>query len=89
MTMDEQHCEMKLFLDDFIEFNTRLRSALNELRQRHEYLSPIWQDEMRRHYDAQWQPFYETISHYDQVEGKSYVEFLAIKLHALERYLRG
>lgn len=89
MSMDDQYREMVNFRQSLIEFNMRLKDSMRDLQERHDYVSPHWQDEMRRHYDAQWTPLRETINHYNAVEGRSYVDFLSIKLNALERYLRG
>ena len=65
------------------------REEEQNLEAQHENVSPHWQDEMRRHYDAVWGPFLETMKHYVASEGPSYVEFLNIKIHALGRYLYG
>lgn len=86
---DDQYREMTNFRKELIDFNMQLRASLQELAQVHEHVSPHWQDEMRRHYDAQWEPLREMLQHYDRHEGPDYVEFLSIKMHDLERYLRG
>jgi hypothetical protein len=77
------------FRKELIDFNMRLRSSLHDLTRAHEHVSPHWQDEMRRHYDAQWEPLREMLQHYDQHEGRDYVEFLSHKMHKLEGYLFG
>ncbi|MBA3531143.1 MAG: hypothetical protein H0T73_04390 [Ardenticatenales bacterium] len=87
--MDDQYREMGYFREALINFNTRLKSSMQEMEQHHEAVSPHWQDEMRRHYDAQWQPLHDVMGNYIMREGPNYVEFLSIKLYALERYLRG
>ena len=89
MSMDDQHREMINFRQSLIEFNELLKRSMSELQVQHERVSPLWQDEMRRHYDAQWEPLHSTMQHYVAMEGPSYVEFLSIKLHALESYLYG
>jgi len=87
--IDDQYREMLNFRDTLIEFDLSLDRAMRDLQARHDSVSPLWQDEMRRHYDAQWKPLHDTLRHYVAVEGPSYVEFLSIKLYALERYLHG
>lgn len=87
--MDDQYREMKLFQQQLIEFNMRLHDTMRDLEQRHEHVSPMWQDEMRKHYDLQWEPLYQGMKRYQEHDARAYVEFLTIKLHALERYLRG
>jgi len=89
MSMDEQYTQMQYFQRALINFNEHLHASLAELQAQHDNVSPHWQDEMRRHYDAVWEPFQETMKHYAASEGPGYVEFLTIKLHALGRYLQG
>jgi uncharacterized protein YukE len=87
--MDEQFDQMRAFRDALIDFNERLRGSVEDLRRHHEAVSPIWQDQMRREYDIQWEPLDSAMKGYVEREGPGFVEFLSIKLHALERYLRG
>lgn len=89
MSMDEQYAQMQHFQKQLIVFNEELRSSLTELQSQHDKVSPYWQDEMRKHYDAIWEPFLEMMKHYSATEGPGYVEFLSIKLYALRRYLQG
>jgi hypothetical protein len=87
--MDEQFEQMRTFTHQLIEFNARLKASVRDLKEKHNQVSPLWQDEMRRYYDAVWEPFEETMDHYLAVEAPNYVEFLEIKLHALRGYLFG
>ena len=87
--MDDQYREMVNFTRALMAFNERLRASIRDLEQHHDRVSPHWQDEMRRHYDQQWEPFRQTIKHYNAVEGPSYVEFLHIKAEATRRFLEG
>lgn len=89
MSMDEQYAMMMQFERSLSDFNASLRMSLSELESAHANVSPHWQDEMRRQYDALWGTFLETMKHYDRSEGPSYVEFLNIKIHALRRFLYG
>lgn len=89
MSMDDQYREMKVFKDALIDFNARLKASVQDLQKNHDHISPHWQDEMRRHYDAQWLPLHDVMSHYIHNESRDYVEFLHIKIHALERYMYG
>jgi len=89
MSMDDQHREMQNFRQSLIEFNESLKRSMLDLKTQHERLSPLWDDEMRRHYDAQWEPLYNMMRRYVEAEGRDYVEFLSIKMHALEQYLYG
>lgn len=89
MSMDETYIQMQRFEQNLRSFNDSIKSSLKELEAQHENVSPHWQDEMRRNYDAVWGPFLETMKHYVASEGPSYVEFLNIKIHALGRYLYG
>ncbi len=88
-SMDEQYQEMTNFLRALVGFNQRLEASMRDLETRHDFVSPHWQDEMRRHYDMQWQPLHDVTKHYVASEGPSYVEFLSIKQYALWRYLNG
>jgi uncharacterized protein YukE len=89
MSLDETYAEMRNFEKALIDFNERLRASLAELEAQHDKVSPIWNDQMRKKYDAIWGPFLQTMKHYSVSEGPGYVEFLNIKLHALRRYLHG
>lgn len=89
MSMDDQYRQMINFRQALMDFNLGLRDSMRDLSTRHDYVAPLWQDEMRRHYDAQWNPLNETMKRYLDAEGPSYVEFLHIKAFALERYLYG
>lgn len=89
MSMDDQYREMVNFTRALVAFNEHMKATMHDLEARHENVSPHWQDEMRKTYDGHWQPLNEMMKHYLQREGPSYVEFLNIKMRALERYLRG
>lgn len=89
MSMDEQYEQMQRFQRALIHFNEQLHESVKDLERNHERVSPHWQDEMRRKYDAVWGPFERTMKHYLNSESRGYVEFLSIKLHNLGRYLRG
>jgi uncharacterized protein YukE len=89
MSMDETYTQMRRFERTLRDFNESLKSSIKELEAQHDHVSPHWQDEMRKQYDAVWGPFKETMKHYVMSEGPGYVEFLNIKLHALRRYLQG
>ena len=87
--MDEQLVMMKHFTQALVGFNQSLKQSLAELQGQHDRVSPIWQDEMRRRYDAVWGPFQQHLKRYAEGESQGYVEFLYIKAYALERYLYG
>lgn len=89
MSMDEQYEQMTAFRNALIDFNERLRGSVEDLRRHDEAVSPHWQDQMRREYDVQWQPLDAAMKGYVEREGPGFVEFLSIKLRALERYLHG
>lgn len=89
MSMDDTYMQMKKFEQNLRSFNDELKSSMRQLETQHENISPLWQDDMRKHYDAVWGPFLATMKHYIKTEGPSYVEFLNIKIHALGRYLHG
>ena len=89
MGMDELHEQMRYFEQALIEFNDKLRVSMEDLRSKHEYVRPLWQDEMQRTFDSQWNPLDEMMGYYAMREGPAYVEFIEIKLHRLQRYLYG
>lgn len=89
MSMDEQYQGMVDFRAALISFNERLKASTRDLEEHHDIISPLWQDEMRRHYDRYWDPFRQQMLHYAKVEGPGYVEFLTLKMYSTERYLRG
>ena len=89
MSMDEQHRELNNFTASLGEFNQQLASSLRDLTERHEAVSPMWQDEMRRGYDAEWIPLNEMLQRYVGVEAGRYMSFLEEKIQAVRRYLYG
>lgn len=89
MSMDDQYQQMRIFITALSDFNEHLGASVSDLRRNHDNVSPLWQDTMRKEYDAVWGPFEEKMQHYLEVESPNYVEFLHIKLHALKRYLEG
>lgn len=89
MSMDDQYHFMTRFRKELIDFNDHLGASVREVEKRHEDVSPLWQDNFRRSYDTEYDAFRENIGHYLKAESRSYVEFLSIKLHTLERFLYG
>lgn len=89
MSMDDTYFEMSNFRGSLSQFNDSLRRSVSELKAEHDKVSPYWQDQWRREYDAIWTPFEETMTRYLEIEGPNYVEFLEIKRQALGRYLDG
>ncbi len=89
MSMDDQYREMVSFTKALVAFNERMKASMRDLEARHDAVSPHWQDEMRKTYDQHWEPLDEMMKNYLRNEGPRYVEFLHIKMHVLERYLRG
>jgi uncharacterized protein YukE len=87
--MDETYFLMRNFHGALARFNASLRASVANLEAEHDKVSPHWQDQWRRDYDAIWNPFEETMKRYIDVDGPSYVEFLNIKSEALWRYLNG
>ena len=89
MSMDEQYFAMQNFHQLLTQFNETLRSSMSDLATQHDRVSPHWQDQWRKDYDAIWSPFEETMKRYVASDGPNYVEFLQIKSEALRRYLHG
>jgi uncharacterized protein YukE len=89
MSMDDQYASMQNFRQLLLQFNESLRSSVADLKAQHENVSPHWQDQWRKEYDAIWTPFEQTMQRYITVEGPGYEEFLTMKSEALWRYLYG
>lgn len=87
MSLDYLYQEMKMFRDALVDFNILLKAHMQDLQSNHDRVSPLWQDEMRREYDAQLLPLQDMMSHYIKVESRGYVEFLSMKIHELEMVL--
>ncbi|WP_152551043.1 hypothetical protein [Picosynechococcus sp. NKBG042902] len=62
---------------------------MNNLQKNHDQVSPLWQDDMRKNYDAQWGEFDDLMKNYLKREAPAYSQFLKKKLQDLNRYLRG
>ncbi|MBP0013399.1 MAG: hypothetical protein J7525_09825 [Roseofilum sp. SID3] len=78
---------MRIFYSELNRFNDNLRSSMNDLQKNHDRVSPLWQDDMRKEYDRQWQEFDEMMKNYLQREAPAYSQFLDQKLQDLARYL--
>jgi len=89
MSMDEQYAEMRRFRDTLSRFNLHLKDSMQELKTQHEYVNPHWQDEMRRTYNASWEPLDQQMKQYLEREGPAYLDFLNRKIRSLEGYLYG
>jgi uncharacterized protein YukE len=87
MSMNDTFREMRNFHAELQRFNGQLQASMSDLQANHDRVSPIWQDDMRKDYDAQWQEFDEMMKRYLSREGPAYVQFLDQKLQALSRYL--
>jgi len=85
--MNDTFREMRNFHTELQRFNDQLQGSMNDLQTNHDHVSPIWQDDMRKEYDSQWQKFDEEMKTYLSREGPAYVQFLDQKLQALARFL--
>lgn len=86
-SMDDVHREVLRFTEALEQFNERLDSQLKDLSACHDRVSPLWQDEMRRTYDATYAQLHETITRYSGIEGPEYTDFLNEKVMYAKRYL--
>lgn len=89
MSMDDVFQELQYFKQALEQFNQQLNNSMKDLEDKHSNVSPHWQDEMRKTYDALWEPLYETMKNYSMREAPAYEEFLKQKIEALGRYLNG
>lgn len=87
--MDEQCEHMRRFLMALEGFNVMLTTSFQELRVKHDAVSPLWQDEFRRHYDAQYAQFTENMERYCYREAQNYEAFLGEKLRLIKAFLGG
>ncbi len=87
--MDEQYEQMQRFLKALEGFDVSLMTSFQELGVKHDAVSPLWQDEFRRNYDAQYAQFSENMQRYCYREAQKYESFLREKMIALAIYLRG
>lgn len=89
MSMDDVLQTMQRFEQELATFNDRLRTSFADLDQHHEQISGLWQDNMRRQYDARWSALEAHIQRYVAVDGGHYIEALREKLNAINGYLYG
>ncbi len=89
MSMDDQFVELHRFRQHLVSVNERFRCSARELTIAHERADPLWQDSMRRTYDAEYDLFSERVRQYLEREAPNYERFLEEKTAALQRYLYG
>jgi uncharacterized protein YukE len=89
VNMDDQVQELIAFHRELTSFNTRLNGSVNELERSHDSVNAVWQDDMRRAYDAQYGPLQTNITRYVRLEGPRYLDFLQLKIRYAQRYLNG
>ena len=89
MSLDETAERMMIFHRALERFNERLNASCQDVQRQHEAISPIWQDEFRRRYDATWGIFDESMKRYLAKERPAYEYFMNQKLRAREGYLHG
>ena len=70
-------------------FNDHLRATVKVLNDHHDQVNPLWQDDMRKEYDAQWLPLEEAMQHYENVVGPEYIVRLKDTLKDIRGYLYG
>jgi len=87
--MDEQFRQMLVFRNTLEHFNGLVRASLADLGRHNDMVSPVWQDEMRKEYETHYADLREQIQRYDAIQAPAYLDFLAEKLEALEKYLHG
>jgi hypothetical protein len=87
--MDEQYQMMLQFSRMLEQFDVDLNQAILELGIKHDAVSPLWQDEFRREYDARHTAFEANMKRYCYHEALAYESFLHEKLNYLRRYLSG
>jgi len=89
MSLDQTHEAMTHFARQLEAFNTSLRISYRALRERHDAVDPLWQDEMRRRYDQRLAELDERLATYLSSESEHYEQFIREKLRHLEDYLDG
>lgn len=89
MSMDEQYKEMRAFAKSLDAFNTQLQTSWKDLEQKHEAVSPLWQDTFRKQYDTEWSAFKESMERYLRHDVPKYSRFLREKMEYLRRFLYG
>ena len=89
MSMDDQFSELQRFRAALETFSMQLHASMMDLEEKHENVSPHWQDESRRRYDSFWVPLQENIRNYVEKESPNYHQFLESKIEATRRYLYG
>ena len=89
MSMDDQYAQLQRFHRHLESVNTRLAASARELAHAHDRVDPLWQDTLRRTYEAEYAPFAGRVHTYLHREAPNYERFLREKTAALNRYLHG
>lgn len=89
MSLDETHEALSAFRLELERFNDLLRVSQAELRERHEEIDALWQDNLRRNYDIAIGELERNVSDYDSCRSEMFEEFIQRKLNQLQRYLHG
>jgi len=89
MGMDEVKARLQHFQTELQKFQDALQASIADTRRHHEIVSPMWQDAMRREYDAKWTPLEDAMEEYIRHVGPSQVETMLTKRRHAGRYLNG
>jgi len=88
-SMDAVHEKMLAFQKEIKQFHELLEQTSKEMELRHADVDGLWRDAARRDYDQRWLPLHKKLQEYRKLRVPKYERFLAEKLQALHKYLRG
>lgn len=87
MGMDDVNQRLQEFQSALEQFHETLEASIADTRAHHDGVCALWQDAMRREYDARWKPLEEAMQQYVRRLGPSLVETMMEKRRHAERYL--
>ena len=89
ISMDDTFERMRLFRRAVERFQDALESSLGDLERHHAAVDPVWRDDRRRAYDAEYAPLQAVLLDYARRLGPQFLDFLDEKMRALDDYLHG
>lgn len=87
MSLDDTMVALRFFAAEIGELTETLAASIGALRNHHEQLRAVWNDDFARQYQRRWDSFEHHLDGYLRRDAHRYRAFLESRMAALGRYL--